>query len=398
MTLTIVGGTYYEQCKDPIWNELYGSGLRAAHALSSRGTDISFNTFIGNDDYDNLSCICRAINVSLNAIEIIETSNFLYEYPLANPFFKIPEIDKNLANVIEGELVLQFGMIEGNPRVKAEKVVYDPQSPGNPISFWSNNSHTNELIWVANLQEMVRFTGTSNFLEIKKHLFEKENVYAAIIKKGSDGAILIQKNKEDFEIPVFKTNHVWPIGTGDIFTSTFAYGYLIENLTLEEASVKASLSTAYYTETSILPIPIYINELKFERFYKKDFSVKNVYLAGPFFNMAQRWLIEQFRTQLSNFGLHVFSPYHDIGFGTPETVVPLDIAAIKSADILVAIVDGLDSGTMFEIGYAKALNIPVIVFVEDECQESLTMIKGTDCLIENDFSTVIYKTIWEVYK
>lgn len=209
---------------------------------------------------------------------------------------------------------------------------------------------------------------------------------------------MIQKNKADVLIPLFKTKHVWPIGTGDIFTSTFAYSYLVENLIIEEAATKASLSTAYYTELCILPIPGIINVAAYEKFCKKSNDAKKIYLAGPFFNMAQRWLINQFRDNLLAFGFDVFSPYHDVGFGVPEVVAPLDVNAIKKTDILLAIIDGLDSGTMFEIGYARAIGIPVIAFCENEKKESLTMLEGLGCTMENDFSTVIYKAVWEAYK
>jgi nucleoside 2-deoxyribosyltransferase len=82
----------------------------------------------------------------------------------------------------------------------------------------------------------------------------------------------------------------------------------------------------------------------------------------------------------------------------PEDVVPLDLDAINEADIIVAIVDGLDSGTLFEIGYARARDIPVVAFVENEKIEALTMLQGTNCIIESDFSTTIYKTVWEAFK
>lgn len=394
MTLNIIGGTYDEICIEPIWNELYGSGLRAAHALSDNGHKIIFHTMVGSMDYDNLMYIGRSMKIEIKALKIPETTFFEYRHPLANPFFTEPNgIQEKLS--AKGDFVLQFGMVEGNATVTAKKVVYDPQSPVNPQSFWNNGSITDELVWVTNLQEAIAFTKTDNFEDIKAYLFNHEKIEAAVIKKGSEGATLIQKNKSDFNIPAFKTKSVWPIGTGDIFSSSFAYNYLIKGLSLEESAYLASLSTAYYAETCVLPLPQKIDASKFIEFNSSGAAKKSVYLAGPFFTISQRWFIQEIRDQLLKFGLNVFSPFHDVGLGNAEIVVPLDIDAIKKADIIVAILDGLDPGTLFEIGYAKALGIPVIAFNELVNNESLTMLIGTGCIIENDFSTMIYKTFWE---
>jgi nucleoside 2-deoxyribosyltransferase len=49
---------------------------------------------------------------------------------------------------------------------------------------------------------------------------------------------------------------------------------------------------------------------------------------------------------------------------------------------------------LFEIGYAIAKKIPVIVYVESESAESIKMLEGTNCLIERDLTTAIYKCLW----
>jgi nucleoside 2-deoxyribosyltransferase len=90
----------------------------------------------------------------------------------------------------------------------------------------------------------------------------------------------------------------------------------------------------------------------------------------------------------------VFSPYHDIGIGDPHQVVPKDIVEIKKTDLLFAIMNGLDPGTLFEIGYAKALGKRVVVLAENIGINDLTMLIGTDCEITADFATAIYKASW----
>lgn len=94
--------------------------------------------------------------------------------------------------------------------------------------------------------------------------------------------------------------------------------------------------------------------------------------------------------------LNVFSPFHDVGHGKAIDVVDKDIEGIDQSQVMLAIVDGLDSGTLFEIGYAIAKNKKVIAYVQNEDEESLKMLEGTDCIIEKDLATAIYKTYWQL--
>ena len=106
------------------------------------------------------------------------------------------------------------------------------------------------------------------------------------------------------------------------------------------------------------------------------------------------WLINEAKANLEAFGFDVFSPYHELGIGPAEYVAPMDIAAIDDADIIYAIFDGHDPGTLFEIGYAIKANKKVMVFSEQSPKEQLKMYQGTGCIIENDFATSLYKLSW----
>lgn len=122
---------------------------------------------------------------------------------------------------------------------------------------------------------------------------------------------------------------------------------------------------------------------------------RQAYLAGPFFDLAQVWMVEEARRNLGESGLRVFSPFHNIGLGNAQQVVQQDLKAIRDSDIVLAIVDGLDAGTLYEIGYARALGKPVVVFIERESEESLKMAEGSDCLIVRNYTTALYATLWK---
>jgi nucleoside 2-deoxyribosyltransferase len=121
-----------------------------------------------------------------------------------------------------------------------------------------------------------------------------------------------------------------------------------------------------------------------------------IYLAGPFFTFSERWLVNEIYNTLKGFGLNVFSPFHDVGHGKAKDVVQQDLDGLDKSDIVFAIIDGLDPGTLFEVGYAISENKKVIAFVQKEGEESLKMLEGTDCSIERDLTTALYKIYWNL--
>ena len=94
----------------------------------------------------------------------------------------------------------------------------------------------------------------------------------------------------------------------------------------------------------------------------------------------------------------MFSPYHDIGLGSADDVVEKDLQGIRDSDMLFAIANGLDAGTIYEIGYARAIGKPVVIYSESETEESLKMMQGSDCIICSDYTTAMYSTLWEAAK
>ena len=90
----------------------------------------------------------------------------------------------------------------------------------------------------------------------------------------------------------------------------------------------------------------------------------------------------------------MFSPLHDVGIGNAAEVTEPDIEGLNASDVVLAVVDGLDSGTLFEIGYAVSRGKKVVAYVQNESEKSLQMLEGTHCDIETDFTTAIYKTSW----
>jgi nucleoside 2-deoxyribosyltransferase len=111
--------------------------------------------------------------------------------------------------------------------------------------------------------------------------------------------------------------------------------------------------------------------------------------------MPQRWLIEEAREQLLGFGLDVFSPIHDVGRGPANVVAEQDLRGLESCDRVFAVLDGLDAGTLFEVGYARKMGIPVYTYAELVGAENSTMIDGSGCHMIPDFASAIYHCVWK---
>lgn len=394
--MTIVGSTYLEFSMFPYWKELYGSGWRAVCALAAHTDNINFYSYLADNEKKILSAnpIYHDIN-SIQLYPIDKTLRFEYFHGLTQPkIFPHPcLIQKNQPIEVIDDVILRYGFIEGDAKVNGKRVIYDPQSATDPKCFYANGSVAKELVIVLNFREAVLLSDSDNLEEIKRQLLN-HNTVALVLKLGPQGGKVITKDKI-IEYNAYKTKNVFPIGSGDVFAAFIAYFWGEMNQNIYEAAIYASKAVATYCDTQTLPInPKFTAKTYSEVVNNNKHVNKKIYLAGPFFTMQERWLVEEARNNLKQHGFDVFSPVHDVGKGIAEDVVPADIEGIEQSDVLFAIVDGLDSGTIFEIGYARALGKGVVVYVQNETEENLKMLEGTDCQIENDFVTAIYKAKW----
>ncbi|WP_426061264.1 PfkB family carbohydrate kinase [Hymenobacter sp. B1770] len=391
--LTIVGGTYLELCQEPSWKELYGSGLRAAAALAGNVPNINFHSCVGEDFAATAEFSAAAYGFNAVFERIPKTVQFSYHHPLAQPLIYPASVlvqPKTQLPTISADTILVYGQVEASVKVVGNYVVYDPQ---NHIPWGETHSTAEHLALVLNRKEawlISGLEGESDLPKVGATLLASERADVVIIKNGSQGAWVVERSGAQL-IPVFKTSSVWSIGSGDIFSAVFAWKWAVERLAASEAAMFASKYTAQFCQNKVLPLSA--QPLKLEALQPKAFE-QLVYLAGPFFTMAERWLINELRSKLLEFGNRVFSPLHDVGEGPPHQVVEPDLAGIRDADVVLAVATGLDSGTIFEIGFARALEKRVVVLAENTTEHDLTMLIGSDCEITNDFTTAVYQTSW----
>ena len=390
--LTVAGGLYRERCIFPEWDRVFGSGGRAAAAVAGHVDHITLRTYASTDVVQQYRPEVEWDNVDVCFEPVEQEISFKYVHSLSTPVISPMLLGMEVRAPIEvvAECVLRFGMLEGTAQVDAERCVYDPQSAFRPDPFDGNGSRAEHLAIVGNRSEVGRLGGSSDSHEAA-HRLVSEGAEVVVVKRGVDGAVVVTKECE-VHIEAYQSNSVFSLGSGDVFSAVFAARWGVHGDHPVEAARLASSAVASYADTMALPAPL-APGLR-EGAVRAEASAGCVYLAAPFFTIGQRYLVEEVRETLSAMNLDVFSPVHDVGPGSAERVAPADIDGLRRSDVVFAILDGLDSGTLFEVGYARALGKPVYVLAQNVPVEDLKMIVGTDCRVYRDLVTALHHLAW----
>lgn len=387
--MIVAGGVYHEKCIAPHWDRLFGSGGRAATAIAGLAAGAELHAYVAEEWIEDVRASCYATRVEPHLTPIPLSIDFHYFHALSRPDVYGHGEEKYPPIEVSGAAVLRFGMLEGSAVVDGDRVVYDPQNRSEVLTFHDNGSKAKELAIVLNQSELEDSTDLTGPAAVER-LIERTGAAVVVVKRGPGGATVHHLGSETW-IPAFRSASLFKIGSGDVFSAVFAHSWAEEGLAPEEAALKASQAVATYVgsrdlanltpSAPLTPMPAT--------------SPGRIYLAGPFFTLSQRWLIEEANDVLHRLGVSVFSPLHEVGMpGDAAAIATLDLAGLRDCTAVLALIDGEDAGTMFELGYARNLDIPVVAFSESPRPESLTMLIGTGCDLTDDFATAVYRAIW----
>ncbi|PZQ78273.1 MAG: nucleoside 2-deoxyribosyltransferase [Variovorax paradoxus] len=398
--MAIVGGVYEERCLRPDWYEVYGSAGRACSAIAAMDgkVDVTLHCYADLEIQEALTTRSTLERTHLEVTAIPRTPRFVYVHGLDRPHIeRTPGPQPPIT--VHARSVLRFGMLEGEAIVDGDNVVYDAQSAQAPSPFIANGSQAKRLALVLNESEARSMTGLrdAGAYQLIAAVRDLNRADVVVMKRGPVGALVLDASGQSL-VPALHTKNVWKLGSGDIFSAHFALNWAVYERAAVESAHAASRATASYCQTGGFP------NLEVVQAFDADpvipskrylaGRIPKVYLAAPFFTLAQLWLVEQTRTQLQAFGLDVFSPYHDVGVGSADKVVQADLAGLREADFVFAIMDGLDAGTLVEIGYALARDMQVVVYCENEGEEDLKMMAGSGCHLCTDYVSSIYRAVW----
>jgi len=81
----VVGGIYREVCWEGDWDELFGSGLRAAAAMTSVGQRAKLSGYSSKKDAPAVRAAASGVTVEVDVHDAPQSVTFEYEHPLATP-------------------------------------------------------------------------------------------------------------------------------------------------------------------------------------------------------------------------------------------------------------------------------------------------------------------------
>lgn len=429
--LTVVGGTYKEICLSPSWHATFGSGLRAAVAISNICDSTRLITYMTTEEQQRLEPFIEQHQIAVFPKTRKSRIEWQYDYSGGSPRLLTDGPPKELldglycpprrsdSGTTELDNVLLYGTVESDQphMIEGRRLVYDPQSGLRSRALQSDRRRVSETAIVLNLTEAKavaldlgnKRAQKSSPRMLARYILNKHPADVVVVKNGTLGAHVVAISGEEELVPAYIVSKYFGIGTGDVFSAVFAALWGEQRVNPVDAARQSSVAVAHYCSTDgILPLPPDIAGL--EKIYptinmariKESGAlsmrhVKPVYLAGPFFTISEQWLIQTVRDGLLANNVRVWSPLHDAGripndadYEDTAEYVKKDIAAIDRCNVLLAVMEHPDPGTLFEIGYAQAKGKQVVVYLANPKASDLTMMTGTNCHVEQDLSTAIY--------
>jgi hypothetical protein len=388
----VVGGVYTERCAFPYWDEMLGSAGRAAVVLSSRGLQVRLHTLLSTEDRELAEVIFPGRGVEVHPGDRDASVSFDYLHCLSVPQISPKRSRGAFQQSVKADLVVKFGMLEADPEVHALHCVYDPQSAFSPKPFRVSGSTAQHLAIVANRFEILQMSGMTSIEAAVSSVMESDGAEVLVVKDGLAGATVYARGTKT-SVPAFKTDKVFTIGSGDVFVAAFALAWAVLGRPPAAAAEYASRATADYVESRLLELA----DPDAAGCIARDpvvLSGGDVYLAGPFRETGQRMLIDDALRHLSALGMNVFSPIHDIGPGEAAQVVGKDLDAIRKCDAVFAILNGSSPGTVFEVGYACALDKPVFCVTQNLRSGDKKLPLGAGARMYDDYVTALFQIAW----
>jgi hypothetical protein len=368
--MIIVGGCYRELCESPLWNCVLGSGGRAAVVLAGLAPNVRLVTyrpeFLRQDLYP-IEVQRVSVTAQPSATEVV----FSYLHPLSQPAIVPRFITKEDPLLVDGELVLRFGMIEGDAIVTAKRAVYDPQNE-RPAAFTANGSKAEQLAIVLNELELRQLGKSEDIHVAANHILKSDNAAVVVAKCGVKGAWVFTLNGTPQWISAYRSSSIFKIGTGDVFSAVFAYHWMGREVASVEAATLASQSVAAYAASRILPVRL----VDGGGLRPIGLSNSGVVVLGDTTTLADRWLREEAVSRLMDLGVNVRT-------ATANT--------LPTVGGLLLLADGLPGSAASIVSNAIAAGLFVVVFQQ---RNALPAEQSASVQYTDDFTTALYWIAW----
>ena len=374
VSMEIAGGLYRELCEVPAWDEILGSGGRAALSATLLDTSVRLHTYAGSRGW-NIPPEFAAKEVKVVAHAAPDRFAFAYFHPLSRPHVQPGR--EGIAKVppmhVVGRTVLRFGLLEGDAVVNAARAVFDPQTSDVPLSFHANGSQADELALVLNEVELRAFGGGGDLMQTSMDVMAREAAGVVVVKRGLHGAEVFTADGKAVHVPAYRSGSVFKIGTGDVFSAAFAFHWGEAGLPPHVAADRASRAVASYAKTRCLPPP------RDEHARRVDVPAGwRVLLLGEPGTLGRRWMLEESRHLLRELGLEVSCP-------------GLDGASPPSFAISLLLTETLSSTEVEAVIAEPPGRRPLIVFTETASAADVCL---PGVAVVSDYATALYLCGW----
>lgn len=363
----------------PAWDAVFGSGGRAAAAISALSPGSTLHTYAGDSDGEAVEFL-KAFDIAINVRQRPTPIVFVYFHPLSQPHIQPPrgKIERQPKIRVAGDVVLRFGFLEGDAIVEARRAVYDPQSWRNPVRFDENGSVAEELAIVLNELELLSATGLSDLDLAASCLMERQGAVVIVAKGGIRGATVFERDGTITHVPAYRSFRVFKIGTGDVFSATFTHYWAEKDLSAVQAADAASRSVAAYCNGGLLPV----DEGELPHLDPLGIVASGtVLIEGCANTLGQRYTMEEARFVLRELGVSASSKALDNLIETKETAI-------------LVLAEGLDMQTVESIQRAKIAGLPIVILRENGVRIPGDMADGDNVVVTNDFSSALYFAAW----
>jgi len=365
------------------FERLGGCGYSAV-AAASFGSSVGLISSIGEDMPDGLLSLLAEAGVDLAGVETVKEAtlrhdmwnvdellprftraSFATHWPLRIPP-KYLDCKAVLLNPLHWDSCLAMAK---EYKRHGTLVAFDPQSDYTSLFQISQLLEATDIL-LLNCQELLLLTGAPSIDRAIRNLllFPIEIV---IVKLGRGGAYLFKEGGA-IKIPSFAAESVCTVGTGDVFNGVFL-AELTRSTPVVEAAKVASCAAACFTEAfdlGAMPKPGQVREALVNRATRfldpSEVSNVKLYLAGPFFDRPSLDWVQRITAIIEAQGFTVFSPSRNAGVLNSSSTdsersdyFRRDVGQLEGSDGVIALLDGADAGTAWEIGYAFSLGKPI---------------------------------------
>ena len=371
--MIVAGGVYLEHCISPPFDSLLGSAGRAALGLSGLTAGVELHTFFPAQFADQVPANFEPFGVEVHMYPSPSRIGFRYLHPLARPrVYPIPLPRAGTVD-ISGDVVLRFGCLEGDFRVKARSAVYDPQTATAPVLFTENGSTAERLAMILNRAELLALTGVDDLQAAAEGLLQREQAKVIVVKSGPAGAFVFVDGARH-HVPAFESRGVFKIGSGDVFSAAFTHYWAERNQAPEAAARFASLHVAEYVETRRL---IFVPPRERAPLAVRPASKVGVWCKEQ--GASNLWLKDEIMTALGDLGL---------------IARLIDSPVNWPFNVLFIALSGADRPPDDLIAAAREYQTPIVIYGENLDTAQCARTSGGGQMLYTDLATALYRAAW----